>query len=232
MTPPLPSNLLTKPVMSAALGSMAVCIGTAIIRKRNKITVSRKYRCKALSERIRYINDTPWRRIFTFGSRDDFLVSVNFPKELLIGTMLPLFRQTRPMINNGNPYKKFFCTRGRRPALQSVDLLGLALYYLTRRDIAYKICSVFGLVPSSLHVWIDSALIVLLKTVKNVNNKVFEVRWPNEEEMIVSSSFLQCDRPKAIFYVEYSEFWAQSNPNCLFQGLASILSEVPILKFS
>ncbi len=88
--------------------------------------------------------------------------------------MVPLFEETRKTVNHSIPYKQTGSTRGCRPAVVSVDLLGMALYYLKSRDVLYKICPVFGLVPSSLHVWLDFASEVLLKTVTRRMHAEFE----------------------------------------------------------
>ena len=57
-----------------------------------------------------------------------------------------------------------------------------------------SLCPVFGLAPSSLGVWLDYSLEVLLRVVKRKSRKEFEIRWPNVEEMRASASLLEHNR--------------------------------------
>lgn len=68
-------------------------------------------------------------------------------------------------------------------ASTTVDVLGLSLWYLKSRDPMYKMCTVFGLVPSSVQVWLDFSLEVSLRMVQNTEFPEFQIRWPTVDEM-------------------------------------------------
>lgn len=55
----------------------------------------------------------------------DFIVSINITKELLVSRLLRLFEERRNEINFGGPYRTKLTSRGRKPQLESIDLLGL-----------------------------------------------------------------------------------------------------------
>ncbi len=80
------------------------------------------------------------------------------------------------------------------PQLSSIDLIGLALWYLKTLCAANRLCPVFGVVPSSVYVWIDYAMEVLLKVVKDKSKSEFEVRWPSVAEMEESNAILKRNR--------------------------------------
>ena len=55
-------------------------------------------------------------------------------------------------------------------------------------------CRIFGIVPSTLQVWLDYAIEVLIHIVRSSAKKDFEIRWPNVDEMKASSALLQTNR--------------------------------------
>ena len=48
---------------------------------------------------------TPWKRLLTYGKDSDFIVSINFTKDLLITRLLPYFSEVRRSVNYGGPYR-------------------------------------------------------------------------------------------------------------------------------
>ena len=70
----------------------------------------------------------------------------------------------------------------------------MALYYLKSRDPIYKMCPLFGAVPTSAYVWLDFSMEVLLRVVQNPSNTDFEIRWPSIDEMEASSAPLMRNR--------------------------------------
>ncbi len=59
----------------------------------------------------------------------------------------------------------------------------------------YQLCPVFGVVQTTLSVWLDYALEVLLRVVSSKHNTPVEIRWPTCTEMQASASLLQNNRP-------------------------------------
>lgn len=105
--------------------------------------------------------------------------------------VLPAFQIERAKTNFGSPYRTGPKTRGRRPQLSLMDLIGVALWYLKTRCTAYRLCPVFGIVPSTAYDCIDYAMEVLLKVVKDKSRTEFEVRWPSAAEMDASNQILK-----------------------------------------
>lgn len=109
--------------------------------------------------------------------------------------MLPLFEAERKHVNHGGAYRVCVSNRGQKAQLESVDLLGLALWYLKSRCAAYRLCNIFGVVPSTVSVWLDYALEVLYRVVRKPANLEFAVTWPTESEMLSSAGLLETNRP-------------------------------------
>ncbi len=148
----------------------------------------------AILRPVRSTHTTPWKQLLTFGHAGDFIVSINFPKDLVLHRMLPLFEEERLQLNYGSPYRAGPKTKGRQPTMESIDLLGIALWYLKSGSAQYRTCFIFGLVPTSLSVWLDYALEVLFRVVRCKKRAEFEVRWPKEDEMRASALLLQNNR--------------------------------------
>lgn len=132
--------------------------------------------------------------MLTYDTDADFIVSSNVTNRLLYDTLLPYFEDMRPSVNHGSPYRRSADPRGRRAQLRSVDLPGLALWYLKSRCPMYKMCLIFGLAPSSLLVWLDYSLEVLYRLLQCPTNTQYEIRWPNEQEMRSAASLLERNR--------------------------------------
>ena len=97
-------------------------------------------------------------------------------------------------MNHGSPYRTGYSPKGRKPQLESVDLLGLALYYLKSKDSVYKLCLIFGIVPTSAYVWLDFSLEVLSRTVTLPHMTDFAIVWPKPAEMEQSANLLRHNR--------------------------------------
>jgi len=167
----------------------SVCLAASSVIEKER-TVSPQYTSDAIMRPIKGLHSTPWRKILAFGTPGDFILTTNFTKELIVDKILPLFAQARPSINRGSPYNSTGSKRGRKPLLTDIDLLGLVFYYLKTRDPTYRMSIIFGIVPSSIGVWLDFALEVLLQVVTDRSNVDFTIRWPTELEMKASSDLL------------------------------------------
>ena len=137
---------------------------------------------------------TAWQQLLACGRAGDFITAINFPLNVVLTRILPPFEAERFRLRYDSPYRQTDSGRGRRPQLRSVDLIGLALWYLKSSGSAQSMCPVFGLVPSSLNVWLSYSLEVLWRAVKDPSREAFAIRWPTEEEMRASSSLLERNR--------------------------------------
>lgn len=69
----------------------------------------------------------------------DFLVSLNMTEDLLVSVILPLFDTERHNVSFGGPYRTGMSNRGRKSQLDSIDVIGLVLWFLKSRDRIYKL---------------------------------------------------------------------------------------------
>ena len=184
---------------SAAAGAfITLLFADADLRKRRRRprkTKPPKYRRAAITSPLSHRVPTPWRRILQSGGDDEFLLATNFTRSVLFERILPIFSTVRGQVNFGSPYRTKFKTRGRPPQIETIDILGIALWYLTCRTALYDISLTFGLVPSSVSVWLDCGLEVLYRVVTNAQNVDFQIRWPTKEEMEQSNLLLKRNRP-------------------------------------
>ena len=166
---------------ASANGVLSVMLIGIIHHRRSNHTKTNskpKYRRLSLLKHVNATSNTPWQRIMTFGTGSDFLVSINITKQLLVEKLRHQFGLHRKYVNYGGPYRKTNSKRGQVSTLQSIDLVGRALWYLKSRDPIHKLCPIFGIIPSSIYVWLEYALEVLLKVVTNSSLPEYEIRWP------------------------------------------------------
>lgn len=93
-----------------------------------------------------------------------------------------MFNAARKSLNF-RPFRKSTKTAGSKPLLGSVDQLGLVLWYLKSKEIIYKLCTIFGIVPSTLSFSLAYTMEVLLKVVHNTMCADFLIVWPCVEEI-------------------------------------------------
>ena len=105
---------------------------------------------------------TPYDKLVSWGTTADFIVTLNVMRNGFFGKLLPLFIEEQEKANFGSPFRTEPKTRGRKPLLTKVGLLGFILY-LKSRNCMYRICMVFGVVPSTASVWLNYASNLLLK---------------------------------------------------------------------
>jgi len=184
---------MKKAVLAVALGAYATTVAVAIAKTKKKRKVP-GYRRMALTRQVGGVSTTPWRRILTFGTPGDFIVTINVTKRLLVEKILPPFEIERMKLNFGSPYRRSRSPRGRKAQLGSIDLIGMALFFLKSRDPLYKLCPMFGVVPTTAAVWLDYSLEVLKRVVTKRGASDFEVRWPTPDEMWSSSALLAQNR--------------------------------------
>ena len=179
------------------VGVNAITIAVACRRfltKSLKRTQERFYRRPAIMKSLRNMATTPWRQILSCGSNMDFIVSINFTREVLLNDVLHLFDTKRIQLNYGSPYRKSEKYNGAKHQLESINVIGLCLWYLKSGDPMYKLCPIFGIVPSTVRAWLEYGLEVLLSVVRDQKNTQFAIAWPKYSEMVQSAALLQQDR--------------------------------------
>lgn len=137
---------------------------------------------------------TAWRQLLSCGTSADFIVSINLDRDTFFNVLLTLFTDERASVNYGSPYRTKPKTRGRNADISTVDLLGLALWYVKSSDRQFKMGTIFGLVPSNLSVWIDYSLQVLLRLCVKKRHPDLRIEWPSESEMKESAELLSKNR--------------------------------------
>ena len=71
---------------------------------------------------------------------------------------------------------------------------GLAQWYLKIREPLFKLCLIFGIVPSSTALWLEFSLTVLLRVLQRRDLHDFEVKRPTTAEIQSSACLLQRNR--------------------------------------
>lgn len=137
---------------------------------------------------------TPWKQLISCGTSKDFLQSVNVDREVFFHKLLPAFGSVRGQVQFGSPYRRSIKLRGRKPLLGTVDILGLALWYIKSSSRIYALCTTFGIVPSSIYVWVDYGMEVLYQLCRRNVVPEMKVTWPTRLEMVRSSELLSCHR--------------------------------------
>jgi len=90
----------------------------------------------------------------------------NFTRSVCLGILLLYFEEEQRKCKCGSPYRRGPKKRGIKATLRSVDLLGISLCYLNTKANLYSLCSMLGLVQSSLSVWLDYSLEVMVSVVR------------------------------------------------------------------
>lgn len=168
---------------ACTVGLVAVLTLRHVIRRQKKPCRGRhsapKYRLVALLRYVSSKETTPWKIILSSGADDDFLVSDNFTIALVIERILPLFSQERENFNFGSPFRNGPKTKGRRALLETLDILGMVLWYLKTKGTMFSLCPIFGITGSTIGVWLYYSSEVLIRVVKR--EKDFEIRWTTHE---------------------------------------------------
>lgn len=60
-------------------------------------------------------------------------------------------------------------------------MLGLVLCYVKSSALQLTLCPMFGLVPSSVQLFVDYGMEILFKVIKNKKDDKFNVKWPDED---------------------------------------------------
>lgn len=154
--------------LAASLASLSVALLTFRplrkpdhIRRLQRSRRAPKYRRAALLRPVDTSKATPSNQILSCGVDDDFLVSANFTKVVIIEKLQPYFEVERAACNFGSPYRHAFKTRGRKPFIESIGLLALALWLIkTNNSLQFLSClpyclyehkRVDGLLPRSIN---------------------------------------------------------------------------------
>lgn len=171
----------TKTILLAAASVAYVITSVAsyiMIQRPKQRKIQPKYYRTALMRPMLGKEATPWEWILTYGGDSDFPVSINIKKSVLLDVILPKFLEKRKLVNEGSPFLDVPKNRKTGKKLQSsfVDILGLSLWFLKGKNPAHRLFTVFGLVHSSIYIWLDFGLDVLYKTVICPYNTEFEIR--------------------------------------------------------
>lgn len=190
----------------AAVGTTIAAVASRVQKRKRYRGRQPKYHRRGLLKPISSDSTTAWRQVLSCGSSSDFIATLNFDRYATLSILLPLFQAIRPTVNYGSPYRRGPKLSGRKCGLDSVDILGLVLCYLKSSARQMSLCPMFGLVPSSLQIWVDYGMEVLSKVFKDKHNGHFNVEWPDESAMKASSDNLVKNRPngrllKGIFAV-------------------------------
>lgn len=205
MAPPTArqSILYSHALSATAAANAALCVALVSARIRNKrrdkrarLTLRSSFNpLPPTVQRSRLANPSPWKHLFSCGTSSDLILSVNFPRHVILDHLLPLFDEQRQRVNYGSPYRKGPKMRGRPPALESIDILGLVLCYLKSSCNQNQLCRPFGIAQTSVGVWIEYGMQVLHRIVSHTANTQFRVEWPTPQQITESNAVLSQQLP-------------------------------------
>ena len=179
-----------------AAGYAALTISYASILQKCCARQPRKvprYRRQAIMRPILGTAATPWKRLLVYGSDADFIISIIVTRPLLFDCLLPILIQCDKMLTLADHIEKHGSARPQSSVKLS-RYTRSSIVVLKSRCPLYKLCTVFGVVPSSMYVWLDFGLEVLLRVVQNPAYVEYEIRWPIETEMRASAALLERNR--------------------------------------
>lgn len=122
-----------------------------------------RYRRPALLTPLSSRKTTPWKQLISCGSSTDFLISMNVDRHTFFNLLLPFVINELPKLNFGSPYRRQLKTKGRRCTFLALDILGMVLWLLKFSGRQYTLCPIFGIKPTSLAVWLDYGLELMLQ---------------------------------------------------------------------
>lgn len=182
-------------VVIAAAAVTTVALAVHETRKRKRVrNIQPNVHRPSIPRPLRTALSTHWRTLVSCGSSSDWIKEINFDRYAVISIILPKFDAKRGTVNYGSPYRHGVKTRGRIPSIESIDILGLTLRYLKSSGRMYELCGTFGLVPTSVSVWVDYGLTVLRMTLRDKTVPEFMVAWPTVQEMDQSYNLLKMNR--------------------------------------
>lgn len=76
------------------------------------------------------MSTTPWGQLVPRGDSDEFLIALNLDRFAFFEKLLPAFSQLRSQATFGSPYRRGPKVAGRPCNIDTVDILGLLLWYL------------------------------------------------------------------------------------------------------
>lgn len=106
---------------------------------------------------------TVWRQLLSFGGLSNFLVALNFDRNVFF--KLFLSASTTVRFSDDSTYCNGVKLRGRKPPIETVNIIGLSLWYLKSFGHFYSLSSIFGFVQSRFLVWLSYGLEVLLRVI-------------------------------------------------------------------
>ena len=163
-------------------------------RRQHRAYLQVKYKRPALLRPSREVEVTPWQKNLSSGDDGEFLATKSLSRSVVLDVLLPAFHAQRLAVNFGSPFRRGPKTRGRKPLLNSVDILCLTLKYLRSPAFMYECCPFFGITPSTASEWIDYGLCVLLKVVTGNAIPECEIKWPSPTQMKESARLLKKNR--------------------------------------
>ena len=81
----------------------------------------------------------------------------------------------------------------------------MVLWYLKGQNCLYRLCPIFGVVQSTISIWLNYALEVMIRVVQDTENCEFRISWPSTPEIISSANLLHCNsRNRHLFNVIFA----------------------------
>lgn len=107
-----------------------------------------KFLRRGLISHNRDPNTTPWKQPLACGGVSDLVVAVNFPKDRVISRFLPSYAHEQTKLKFGSTYRVSPHVPGYKCAKNSMDVLGMVLWYLNTSATLYMLAPLFRLASS------------------------------------------------------------------------------------
>lgn len=137
-------------IVVLAFAALTVTLA-AIAKQRhnyNKKLPQSRYHRPALLHSLLLISTTSFRQIIACGVSSNFFILMNFDRDKIFNSLLPLFFNQQTLVNYRTPFRQSPKTHGHKPFLSSVDILGMTLWYLKSSSRQYSLCTIFGMTQS------------------------------------------------------------------------------------
>lgn len=126
---------------------------------------------------------TAWNYLLQHEKEFDFFVTTCITNMMFTTKQWPWFEQTQSQYGFFLAYQTDNTNGGRKLLFTPAGMLGLRFFYLQTGSTLQNMCLIFTLALSSLSVWLNYLLDVLLQTVINRNRLPFTVFCLSEKQM-------------------------------------------------
>lgn len=117
-----------------------------------------RYRRPAFLCTFKSLSTALGEQLLPCGKSSDFLCSLNYDCLKFFDVLNPALIAQRDVVKFGSPYRERIKVYDRNPTIDSAEILCLVLYHMKSSSKMYRLSLIFGLVQTSVFVWLDYRL--------------------------------------------------------------------------